>query len=90
MGLGANYAGSVLAGVATVACFVPILLVRYGKAIRRASKFARYSVLMYNANSADGTVAGSAEDVVETGTEIVKAVAGDGPQMEFVAGAERV
>lgn len=55
--LGASYASSVLAAVAPLACVVPVILLRYGTSIRKASKFARYSVLVYNMNSADGTVA---------------------------------
>ena len=58
VGLGANYAGSVLAAIATFTCPIPLVLIRYGRPIRKASKFARYSVSVYNANTVDGTVAG--------------------------------
>lgn len=42
--MGANYATTTLAGVATLVCFCPIVLLRYGKRIRQASKFAQYSL----------------------------------------------
>ena len=89
-GLGANYAGSVLAAIATVACAIPLVLLRYGRPIRKASKFARYSVLVYNANSADGTVAGSTTDVAEEKKEkdaiaAVDLLFGTRSQMELTA-----
>ncbi|KAL8670820.1 MAG: hypothetical protein Q9168_004656 [Polycauliona sp. 1 TL-2023] len=43
-GLGANYATTVLAAAATIACICPFVLVRYGKRIRQASIFAQYSL----------------------------------------------
>ena len=51
--VGANYASSILAGVATLACISPIILLRYGKRIRERSKFTRYSLQVYNANRVD-------------------------------------
>ena len=42
--LGANYATTILAAVATVACVCPFVLIRHGKRIRQASKFAQYSL----------------------------------------------
>lgn len=44
--LGANYATTILAVVATVTCISPVILVRYGQRIRQASSFARYSLAM--------------------------------------------
>lgn len=41
--LGANVAGSLLAGMATVFCIIPPLFMCYGEKIRRRSRFARYS-----------------------------------------------
>lgn len=73
--LGANYASSILAGVATIACVFPVAFLRYGRQIRRASKFARYSVVVYNANSADGTVAGTGDDATETAVRAVRNLA---------------
>lgn len=83
-GLGANYAGSVLAAVATLACLIPVMLLRYGRQIRKASKFARYSVLVYNANAADGSVAGSSTDVAKDMEAIMDLVA-TGSQLELTA-----
>lgn len=51
--LGANYASSTLAGIATVACISPIILLRYGRHIRQFSKFARYSLQVYDENRLD-------------------------------------
>lgn len=51
--LGANVASSILAGVATVFCIVPPLFSRYGKAIRARSKFACYSLQVYQENGVD-------------------------------------
>ncbi|KAJ5541494.1 hypothetical protein N7494_006570 [Penicillium frequentans] len=52
-GLGANVAASVLAALATVFCIVPPLFTRYGKKIRARSKFARYSLQIYEENGVD-------------------------------------
>ena len=49
-GLGSNVASSILAVVATVFCFCPIIFLKYGKRIREASKFARYSLTVYRDN----------------------------------------
>jgi hypothetical protein len=46
IGLGPNYATTILAAIATVAVISPVILIRYGKRIRQASKFARYSVAL--------------------------------------------
>ena len=70
--LGANRAGSILATIATIACLIPFVLLRYGRRIRNASKFARYSVLVYNANSVDGTVAGSSTNLAGEMVAIVE------------------
>jgi uncharacterized membrane protein len=43
-GLGNNFAGSILAGIATLFCIVPVLLVKYGKELRGRSRFARESM----------------------------------------------
>jgi hypothetical protein len=43
-GLGNNVAGSILAGIATLFCIVPVLLVKYGKELRGRSRFARESM----------------------------------------------
>jgi hypothetical protein len=42
-GLGGNVAGSILAAVATLFCATPFVFLRYGKALRERSQFARYS-----------------------------------------------
>lgn len=52
-GLGANVAASVLAALATVFCIVPLLFSRYGKSLRARSKFARYSLQVYEENGVD-------------------------------------
>ncbi len=52
--LGANYASSILAAIATLACINPLIFLRYGRRIREASKFARYSLETYTANRVDG------------------------------------
>ena len=82
--LGANYAGSLLAAIATLACLVPFVLLRYGRPIRKASKFARYSVLVHNANSADGTIAAPATDVPEDAGATTDLIA-TGSQRELTA-----
>ena len=53
--LGPNYALSVLASIATVACLNPIIFLKYGKRIRQASKFARHSLEVHDANLVLGT-----------------------------------
>lgn len=45
-GLGPNYATTILAAIATLAVISPVILIRYGKRIRQASKFARYSLAL--------------------------------------------
>ena len=42
--MGYNHAGTVLAVMATVFCFVPPVFMRYGAAIRRRSKFAMWTL----------------------------------------------
>ncbi|KAK0510422.1 hypothetical protein JMJ35_006854 [Cladonia borealis] len=51
--LGANVAASILAAIATVFCFFPILFVFRGERLRRASKFAKYSLNAYSQNRVD-------------------------------------
>ncbi|KAL5337953.1 MFS multidrug transporter [Aspergillus crustosus] len=51
--LGANVAVSLLAAVATLFCLVPPLFSRFGETIRARSKFAKYSLDMYNEHSVD-------------------------------------
>lgn len=51
--LGANLAVSLLAAVATMFCLVPPLFTRFGETIRARSKFAKYSLDMYNEHSVD-------------------------------------
>ena len=51
--LGANAASSILASVATVFYIAPIVLIRYGKRIRLASKFAKYSLSAYQDNQVE-------------------------------------
>lgn len=51
--LGSNVAASILAAVATVFCIVPPLFSRYGRQIRARSKFARYSLQVYQENGVD-------------------------------------
>ncbi|PYH87343.1 MFS multidrug transporter [Aspergillus ellipticus CBS 707.79] len=45
-GLGANVAASVLAGLATVFCVVPVLFLLYGERIRAQSRFAKFSLVV--------------------------------------------
>ncbi|KAJ5267020.1 hypothetical protein N7478_009828 [Penicillium angulare] len=52
-GIGANVASSILAGIATAFCIVPPLFSRYGRAIRARSKFACYSLQVYQENGVD-------------------------------------
>lgn len=52
-GLEANLAVSVLAVVATVFCAVPPLFTKYGSRIRARSKFAKYSLEVYQENAVD-------------------------------------
>lgn len=52
-GLGSNVAASIIAAVATVFCIVPPIFTRYGKRIRARSKFARYSLEVYQENGVD-------------------------------------
>ena len=42
--LGANIAGSVLAGLATLFCVMPVVFAKYGERLRLKSKFARHSL----------------------------------------------
>lgn len=51
--LNANVAMSILAAVATVFCVVPRLFIRYGEQIRAKSKFAQYSLQVYEENGVD-------------------------------------
>ncbi|KAF7173270.1 hypothetical protein CNMCM5623_005497 [Aspergillus felis] len=51
--LGANVAVSVLAAIATVFCLVPPLFARFGERIRAKSRFARYSLDVYNRITVD-------------------------------------
>ncbi|PKX88954.1 putative MFS multidrug transporter [Aspergillus novofumigatus IBT 16806] len=51
--LGANGAVSVLAAIATVFCLVPPLFARFGERIRAKSRFARYSLDVYNRITVD-------------------------------------
>lgn len=51
--LGANVGASVLAAIATVFCIFPILFTYRGERLRRASKFAKYSLKAYNQNRVD-------------------------------------
>ncbi|KAL4976695.1 MFS multidrug transporter [Aspergillus desertorum] len=51
--LGANVAVSLLAAVATLFCLVPPLFSRFGETIRARSKFAKYSLDMYQEHSVD-------------------------------------
>lgn len=51
--LGANVAVSILAAFATLFCVIPPLFNKYGKLIRARSKFARYSLQVYQENGVD-------------------------------------
>ena len=51
--LGANIGASVLAAVATVFCVCPIMFTYYGERLRKASKFAKYSLKAYSQNRVD-------------------------------------
>ena len=48
--LGPNYASSILAGIATIACVNPFIFLKYGKQIRQRSKFAEFSLKVYDEN----------------------------------------
>lgn len=49
-----NVGASILAAAATVFCVVPVIFTNYGERIRKASKFARYSVKVHNETRVDG------------------------------------
>ncbi|KAI9715439.1 MAG: hypothetical protein M1812_005915 [Candelaria pacifica] len=51
--LGPNVASSIIAGFATVCCLCPFVLLRYGRKIREASVFARYSLEVYRKHAVD-------------------------------------
>ena len=51
--LGANVGASVLAAIATIFCIFPIVFVYRGERLRRASRFARYSLKAYSQNRVD-------------------------------------
>ena len=51
--LGANVGASILAAIATVFCIFPIMFVYRGERLRRASKFAKYSLKAYSQNRVD-------------------------------------
>jgi len=53
-GLSANVAVSILAALATLFCMVPRLFTQYGERIRARSKFAKYSLQVYQENGVDG------------------------------------
>jgi hypothetical protein len=53
VGLGSNKALTVLAALAIAFCITPIMLLRYGTAIRKHSKFASYSLNIYRDNQVD-------------------------------------
>lgn len=48
--LDANVGASILAACASVFCVCPVLFYRYGERIRKASKFAKYSLRAYGQN----------------------------------------
>jgi len=52
-GLSANVAVSILASLATLFCMVPRLFTQYGERIRAKSKFAKYSLQVYQENGVD-------------------------------------
>ena len=52
--LGANYAGSVLAAVATLFCVCPLVFWKYGERLRAASPFAVWSAKVNEENKVDG------------------------------------
>ena len=62
--LGANNATTILASVATVACASPFILIKYGKRIRLASKFARDSVAIDEGDAQEVEQESRAEAVV--------------------------
>ncbi|KAL9093828.1 MAG: hypothetical protein Q9165_003751 [Trypethelium subeluteriae] len=51
--LEANIGASILAAISTVFCIFPILFIFRGESLRRASKFARYSLQAYSQNRVD-------------------------------------
>lgn len=51
--LGYNVATSILAAVATVFCVAPFVFTRYGKQIRKRSKFASSSLVTYHDNKVE-------------------------------------
>lgn len=65
-GLGSNVASSILASVATVFCICPIIFLKYGKRIREASKFARYSLTVYR----DSGLEDDGDEVDEVGRQM--------------------
>lgn len=63
--LGPNVATSILAAVATVFCVAPFVFFRYGKRIREASKFARYSLTTYRDHQVEDDLNDTAVFVVD-------------------------
>ncbi|KAJ5107490.1 hypothetical protein N7456_004165, partial [Penicillium angulare] len=51
--LGANNASSILAAFATIFCVIPPLFSKHGRRIRSQSKFAKYSLQVYQENGVD-------------------------------------
>ena len=51
--LDANVGASILAGIATIFCIFPVLFKCRGEQLRRASKFAKYSLEAYGQNRVD-------------------------------------
>jgi hypothetical protein len=51
--LGAKYSSNVLAGIATITCVSPIILIKYGVQIWQASEFVRYSLAVESESGLD-------------------------------------
>jgi hypothetical protein len=56
--ISANAATSILAAVGSIFCISPYIMIRYGKAIRKASPFAQYSLKVYTENQVEDDMAG--------------------------------
>jgi hypothetical protein len=64
-GISANVATSIVAGVATLFCISPWVLLKHGEAIRKASPFAQYSFGVYVENQVEDDM-NTAAVVMET------------------------
>ena len=68
--LGSNVAITILAAASTLFCLAPVIILRYGRAIRERSPFAKYSLEISRAQAVDRYDSNEASD--ETAREVVE------------------